>query len=45
MKNPRLQVMLHGPGIGSANKKISVYNIPCIVVSSIQKVKSPNYLF
>jgi neopullulanase len=44
MKNPHLQLMLHGTRIGTAKKNISI-NYPGIVLESIQTVKNPNYLF
>ncbi len=44
MKNPHLQVMLHGNQISEAKKFISI-NYAGITLDSIQSVKNPNYLF
>ena len=46
MKNPHLQVMIHGKNIGTIGKDdIFLTNYPGVIIESIQKVKSPNYLF
>ncbi len=42
MKNPNLQLMLHGAGVANANVSI-VY--PGVKVNKINKVESSNYLF
>lgn len=42
MKNTKLQLMVYGPGIGSATVSI---NYPGVKLSSVAKVESPNYLF
>ena len=42
MKNPSLQLMVYGKGIGSVNNVTTDY--PGVVVDSIVRVDSPNYL-
>src|SRR5690348_984421 len=42
MKNPKLQLMLHGASVGSSTVTISY---PGITVSKINKVENKNYLF
>jgi glycosidase len=44
MKNPHLQVMIHGNHIGSAKEFISIH-YPGVRLDSVQKIKNPNYLF
>ncbi len=42
MKNPHLQLMLHGEAIGDAVPSI---NYPGVIMKKIHKADSPNYLF
>jgi len=43
MKNPKLQVLLQGPGIGGSTLTMAQY--AGVTISDIKKVSSPNYLF
>lgn len=43
MKNPKLQLMIHSPGIGTATGLAIHY--PGVAVQKVNKVESPNYLF
>ncbi len=46
MKNPHLQLMIHEKNIGTiAKDDIFLMKYPGVKIESIQKVKSPNYLF
>src|SRR5450755_2240014 len=45
MKNPNLQIMVHGKDIGYYSKINLKISNPDVVLVSIQKVKSPNYIF
>jgi glycosidase len=42
MKNPKLQLMLHGPGVGTLSANISY---PGVSLSKTDKVENKNYLF
>ncbi|MBD2769313.1 cyclomaltodextrinase N-terminal domain-containing protein [Hymenobacter sp. BT664] len=42
MKNPKLQLLVHGPGIGTGQAMLAAY--PGVTLESVQKVKNPNYL-
>ncbi|MCU0355703.1 MAG: glycoside hydrolase family 13 protein [Cytophagales bacterium] len=42
MKNPNLQVLVHGPGIGQAAVSMSQ---PGVTLAGVDKVENPNYLF
>jgi neopullulanase len=45
MKNPHLQLMIHEKNIGTiGNEDISLMKYPGVIIESIQKVKSLNYL-
>ena len=41
MKNPKLQLLVHGAGIGSSTATL---NYPGVTLDGIQKLESPNYL-
>ncbi len=41
MKNPKLQLLVHGPGIGSSTVALSY---PGVTLDGVQKMASPNYL-
>ena len=43
MKYTRLQILLHGKGIGGAMLSLGTY--PGVSLSEVKKVRSPNYLF
>lgn len=43
MKNPRVQVLLQGKGIGAGDLALAPY--PGVKLAEVRKVKSPNYLF
>src|SRR3954454_4543179 len=45
MKNPHLQVLLHGKNIGKGTLLFSKTSNPGIRLDSVQKLKNPNYLF
>ena len=45
MKNPHLQVMVHGRNISKGKFYFLKKDNPGIVLDSIQKTKNPNYLF
>ena len=42
MKNPKLQLLVHGPGIGSSTATLAAY--PGVALDGVQKVESANYL-
>ncbi len=42
MKNPQLQLMLHGKNIGNATYSV---NYPGIVLRKVHKAENPNYVF
>ena len=42
MKNPRLQIMLHGAGIASSNV---IVDYPGVTINKVSKVENKNYLF
>lgn len=42
MKNPKLQLLVHGPGI--AGSKVELANYPGVTLDGFQKLESPNYL-
>ncbi|ALW84220.1 alpha-amylase [Hymenobacter sedentarius] len=42
MKNPKLQLLVHSPGIGASTATLATY--PGVRVEGVQKVESPNYL-
>ena len=42
MKNPKLQLLVHSPGIGGSTATLAAY--PGVTVAGVQKVESPNYL-
>jgi glycosidase len=42
MKNPQLQIMVYGPGIG---KSTLTLNYPGVKVIAVDKTENPNYLF
>lgn len=42
MKNPNLQLMVHGENIGSSMPEI---NYPGVTIESVSRVENPNYLF
>jgi glycosidase len=42
MQNPKLQLMLHGPAIGSSSVSL---NYPGVTLSKINRVEGKNYLF
>lgn len=44
MRNPTLQLMLHGAGIANGNTGVTI-NYPGIKVTKVHKVESNNYLF
>jgi neopullulanase len=44
MKNPKLQLMLHGEGIGDAAGNVTI-SYPGVKVEKVNKVESKNYLF
>ncbi|WP_083320892.1 glycoside hydrolase family 13 protein [Hymenobacter glacialis] len=41
MKNPKLQLLVHGPGIGSSTVTL---NYDGVTLDGVQKMESPNYL-
>ncbi|WP_083322164.1 glycoside hydrolase family 13 protein [Hymenobacter lapidarius] len=41
MKNPKLQLLVHGPGIGSSTLTL---NYAGVTLDGVQKMESPNYL-
>ncbi|SHI46480.1 Glycosidase [Hymenobacter daecheongensis DSM 21074] len=41
MKNPKLQLLVHGPGIGSSTVALSY---PGVTLDGLQKLENPNYL-
>ena len=43
MKNPKLQLMLHGKDIGRLNFSLAAY--PGVTLDKVNKVESPNYVF
>src|SRR5450432_1853509 len=45
MKNPHLQVMVHGSNIGRSKLTFVQNENPGIKLDSVQKLKNPNYLF
>jgi len=45
MKNPHLQLMVHGKNIGKSELDFSQKSNLGIRLDSIQKLKNPNYLF
>ncbi|WP_052732496.1 glycoside hydrolase family 13 protein [Hymenobacter terrenus] len=42
MKNPKLQLLVNGPGVGKATASLATY--PGVTLEGVQKVESPNYL-
>ena len=42
MKNPKLQIMLHGSGISSSNV---IVDYPGVTINKVSKVENKNYLF
>ncbi|GAC1598450.1 MAG: glycoside hydrolase family 13 protein [Hymenobacter sp.] len=42
MKNPKLQLLVHAPGIGASTAALAPY--PGVTLEGVQKVESPNYL-
>jgi hypothetical protein len=42
MKNPSLQLMIHGKDLGAATVSL---NYPGVRVESVSRVENPNYLF
>ena len=42
MKNPKLQLLVHAPGIGPSTASLAAY--PGVTLESVQKVENPNYL-
>ena len=42
MKNPRLQLLVHGPGIATAAAELRAY--AGVTLDGVQKLESPNYL-
>lgn len=42
MKNPRLQLLVHGPGIANATATLRTY--AGVTLDGVQKLESPNYL-
>lgn len=42
MAEPRLQLMIHGPGVGALRPAL---NYPGVRIAAVQTVASPNYLF
>ena len=42
MKDPRVQLLVHGKGIGSATPRISY---PGVTITKVSRADSPNYLF
>jgi len=42
MKNPKLQLLVHSPGIGASTATLAPY--PGVTLESVQKVESANYL-
>ncbi|MEO7800711.1 MAG: cyclomaltodextrinase N-terminal domain-containing protein, partial [Ginsengibacter sp.] len=45
MKNPKLQVMVHGDNIALKKNGINIKNYPGVKIERINKVENPNYLF
>ncbi len=45
MKNPHLQLMLHGKDISRGRVEFDPKKNPGITIASIQKIKNPDYLF
>ncbi len=45
MKNPHLQLMIHGRDIGKITRDDIKIIYPGVAIGSVQKVKNPNYLF
>lgn len=44
MKNPKLQVMIHGDAIANAGKGFSI-SYPGVTLEKVNKVENPNYVF
>jgi len=42
MKNPRLQLLVHSPGIGQGSAALAPY--PGVTLDGVQKLENPNYL-
>jgi len=42
MKNPKLQLLVHGPGIASS--QVMQPNYPDVILDGVEKLTSPNYL-
>ena len=42
MKNPKLQVLVHGPGL--ADSRVALADYPGVTLESFQRLESPNYL-
>ena len=42
MKNPKLQLLVHAPGIASSTASLAAY--PGVTLEGTQKLESPNYL-
>ena len=42
MKNPKLQLLVHSPGIGASTATLAAY--PGVTLEGVQKAESPNYL-
>ncbi|GAA4352023.1 glycoside hydrolase family 13 protein [Hymenobacter saemangeumensis] len=42
MKNPRLQLLVHSPGIAGSTATLAAY--PGVTLEGVQKLESPNYL-
>ncbi|HEX8657726.1 MAG TPA: alpha-amylase family glycosyl hydrolase [Hymenobacter sp.] len=42
MKNPKLQLLVHGPGIGASAATLAAY--PGVTLEGVQKLENPNYL-